>query len=564
MISCPNKNSTEWTELVSKYGEDKAYAIMNMPNPSITTTDYGYKIDDTLLIDVENLQVDSPLYNLIPLLLDIRDIVDYENLNISSHNNPFISDVKMSFIEDVIQNGNEELNTIFNVPSLDITIREWLENNDLDSLFKLNPNLTYIIDSDEITKTLLKNNVILEDNTLDTYSGVYDMFNQDEKVSFNKRKSEWLLDIIDNDTNQSNREIAKLLLKKMKYVYNTKVNTTDDDTYTDSINIKEANSDMFLHEFLSNMLSHIFDNNKLTKIENDFLLEVTSLYEAYNPDTSYSLEDIKSFVIDSLLNKKIQKDLNNISYEKNVENETSLYRAANKILTYEVNNKKTLLNATLNTILDYFKDDSLFSNIHKNTEFRKIQQQVGDLDLVRKLLKYMELNNITTYNDSIFKRYVQSLSIKEQKDVYLRLNSENRYSDKANLTAILKNLKDIYNKLSFSKIIERRLNGNVAKIIPNYKIDVTFNPESNTVIFNKNKYTMIVNNNIIYLNGKSTNNIQDLIDYLKSNFNMNVSFNGEVVEEIKTPLSDLDRRIREKIEEITKTPEEEIINQCDF
>ena len=107
MISCPNKNSIEWTELVSKYGEDKAYAIMNMPNPSITTTDYGYKIDDTLLIDVENLQVDSPLYNLIPLLLDLKDVVDYESLNISSHNNPFISDVKMSFIEDVIQNGNE-------------------------------------------------------------------------------------------------------------------------------------------------------------------------------------------------------------------------------------------------------------------------------------------------------------------------------------------------------------------------------------------------------------------------------------------------------------------------
>ena len=176
----------------------------------------------------------------------------------------------------------------------------------------------------------------------------------------------------------------------------------------------------------------------------------------------------------------------------------------------------------------------------------------------------MELNNITNYNDNIFKSYVQSLTAKEQKQLYNLMNSETRYFEKSNLTPIISNLQKIYNKLKLVKNVERRLNGNVVKIIPNLKIDVIFNPESNSLVFNKNKYIMTINNNIIYLNGKDTNNIQDLIDYLKSNFNMNVSFNGEVVEEIKKPLSDLDRKIQDKIKEITNTPEEEIINQCNF
>ena len=384
------------------------------------------------------------------------------------------------------------------------------------------------------------------------------MFDNQEVVSFEKRKSEWLLDIIDNDTNTTNKAIAKLLLKKLKYVYDTKVNNTEESSYVDSINIKEANSFLFLQEFLSNILSHVFNTKNPNNAEKNFIREMSSLYSRYNNTEDFDLNDIKSFVIDTLLNKELQQELNDINIE------TELFTSANKLLQYEVNNKGTLLNTTFTTVFKYLNSDSLFENIHKNKEFRKIQQQVNDIDTTMKVLKYMELNNITIYNDNVFTNYVQSLTAKEQRQLYNLMNSETRYFEKSNLTPIISNLQKTYNKLKLVKNIERRLNGNVVKIIPNLKIDVVFNPESNSLIFNKNKYIMTINNNIIYLNGKNTNNIQDLTDYLKSNFNMNVSFNGEVVEEIKKPISDLDRKIQEKIKEITNTPEEEIINQCNF
>ena len=135
------------------------------------------------------------------------------------------------------------------------------------------------------------------------------------------------------------------------------------------------------------------------------------------------------------------------------------------------------------------------------------------------------------YDDNVFKRYVQSLSMKEQKDVYLRLNSENRYSDKVNLTPTLKNLKTIYNKLSFSKTIERRLNGNVAKIIPGTDIVVNINPEKHELYFDNNTYIFTVDDKTLYLVGKESKNISDLIEYLKTNFKMKLIFNGNVVNE---------------------------------
>lgn len=558
MVTCPNKSSKMWTKLVNKYGEDKAYIYMNMPNPAVIATDYGYKIDDTLLVDVNNLQVDSPISNLIPLLTDIVEIIDYNDLEIVENNNPFISDDKIAFTKKVIEEDDEDIKKLLNVTSLNISIRDWLVDNDLDTIFKLNPNLTYITDSGEIHKTLLENNIIVNDETTEVYDEIYDMFDNQEVVSFEKRKSEWLLDIIDNDTNTTNKAIAKLLLKKLKYVYDTKVNNTEESSYVDSINIKEANSFLFLQEFLSNILSHVFNTKNPNNAEKNFIKEMSSLYSRYNNTEDFDLNDIKSFVIDTLLNKELQQELNDINIE------TELFTSANKLLQYEVNNKGTLLNTTFTTIFKYLNSDSLFENIHKNKEFRKIQQQVNDIDTTMKVLKYMELNNITIYNDNVFTNYVQSLTAKEQRQLYNLMNSETRYFEKSNLTPIISNLQKTYNKLKLVKNIERRLNGNVVKIIPNLKIDVVFNPESNSLIFNKNKYIMTINNNIIYLNGKNTNNIQDLTDYLKSNFNMNVSFNGEVVEEIKKPLSDLDRKIQEKIKEITNTPEEEIINQCNF
>ena len=558
MVTCPNKSSKMWTKLVNKYGEDKAYIYMNMPNPAVIATDYGYKIDDTLLVDVNNLQVDSPISNLIPLLTDIVEIIDYNDLEIVENNNPFISDDKIAFTKKVIEEDDEDIKKLLNVTSLNISIRDWLVDNDLDTIFKLNPNLTYITDSGEIHKTLLENNIIVNDETTEVYDEIYDMFDNQEVVSFEKRKSEWLLDIIDNDTNTTNKAIAKLLLKKLKYVYDTKVNNTEESSYVDSINIKEANSFLFLQEFLSNILSHVFNTKNPNNAEKNFIKEMSSLYSRYNNTEDFDLNDIKSFVIDTLLNKELQQELNDINIE------TELFTSANKLLQYEVNNKRTLLNTTFTTIFKYLNSDSLFENIHKNKEFRKIQQQVNDIDTTMKVLKYMELNNITIYNDNVFTNYVQSLTAKEQRQLYNLMNSETRYFEKSNLTPIISNLQKTYNKLKLVKNIERRLNGNVVKIIPNLKIDVVFNPESNSLIFNKNKYIMTINNNIIYLNGKNTNNIQDLTDYLKSNFNMNVSFNGEVVEEIKKPLSDLDRKIQEKIKEITNTPEEEIINQCNF
>lgn len=558
MVTCPNKSSKMWTKLVNKYGEDKAYIYMNMPNPAVIATDYGYKIDDTLLVDVNNLQVDSPISNLIPLLTDIVEIIDYNDLEIVENNNPFISDDKIAFTKKVIEEDDEDIKKLLNVTSLNISIRDWLVDNDLDTIFKLNPNLTYITDSGEIHKTLLENNIIVNDETTEVYDEIYDMFDNQEVVSFEKRKSEWLLDIIDNDTNTTNKAIAKLLLKKLKYVYDTKVNNTEESSYVDSINIKEANSFLFLQEFLSNILSHVFNTKNPNNAEKNFIKEMSSLYSRYNNTEDFDLNDIKSFVIDTLLNKELQQELNDINIE------TELFTSANKLLQYEVNNKGTLLNTTFTTIFKYLNSDSLFENIHKNKEFRKIQQQVNDIDTTMKVLKYMELNNITIYNDNVFTNYVQSLTAKEQRQLYNLMNSETRYFEKSNLTPIISNLQKTYNKLKLVKNIERRLNGNVVKIIPNLKIDVVFNPESNSLIFNKNKYIMTINNNIIYLNGKNTNNIQDLTDYLKSNFNMNVSFNGEVVEEIKKPISDLDRKIQEKIKEITNTPEEEIINQCNF
>ena len=558
MVTCPNKSSKMWTKLVNKYGEDKAYIYMNMPNPAVIATDYGYKIDDTLLVDVNNLQVDSPISNLIPLLTDIVEIIDYNDLEIVENNNPFISDDKIAFTKKVIEEDDENIKKLLNVTSLNISIRDWLVDNDLDTIFKLNPNLTYITDSGEIHKTLLENNIIVNDETTEVYDEIYDMFDNQEVVSFEKRKSEWLLDIIDNDTNTTNKAIAKLLLKKLKYVYDTKVNNTEESSYVDSINIKEANSFLFLQEFLSNILSHVFNTKNPNNAEKNFIKEMSSLYSRYNNTEDFDLNDIKSFVIDTLLNKELQQELNDINIE------TELFTSANKLLQYEVNNKGTLLNTTFTTIFKYLNSDSLFENIHKNKEFRKIQQQVNDIDTTMKVLKYMELNNITIYNDNVFTNYVQSLTAKEQRQLYNLMNSETRYFEKSNLTPIISNLQKTYNKLKLVKNIERRLNGNVVKIIPNLKIDVVFNPESNSLIFNKNKYIMTINNNIIYLNGKNTNNIQDLTDYLKSNFNMNVSFNGEVVEEIKKPISDLDRKIQEKIKEITNTPEEEIINQCNF
>lgn len=558
MVTCPNKSSKMWTKLVNKYGEDKAYIYMNMPNPAVIATDYGYKIDDTLLVDVNNLQVDSPISNLIPLLTDIVEIIDYNDLEIVENNNPFISDDKIAFTKKVIEEDDEDIKKLLNVASLNMSIRDWLVDNDLDTIFKLNPNLTYITDSGEIHKTLLENNIIVNDETTEVYDEIYDMFDNQEVVSFEKRKSEWLLDIIDNDTNTTNKAIAKLLLKKLKYVYDTKVNNTEESSYVDSINIKEANSFLFLQEFLSNILSHVFNTKNPNNAEKNFIKEMSSLYSRYNNTEDFDLNDIKSFVIDTLLNKELQQELNDINIE------TELFTSANKLLQYEVNNKGTLLNTTFTTIFKYLNSDSLFENIHKNKEFRKIQQQVNDIDTTMKVLKYMELNNITIYNDNVFTNYVQSLTAKEQRQLYNLMNSETRYFEKSNLTPIISNLQKTYNKLKLVKNIERRLNGNVVKIIPNLKIDVVFNPESNSLIFNKNKYIMTINNNIIYLNGKNTNNIQDLTDYLKSNFNMNVSFNGEVVEEIKKPISDLDRKIQEKIKEITNTPEEEIINQCNF
>lgn len=558
MVTCPNKSSKMWTKLVNKYGEDKAYIYMNMPNPAVIATDYGYKIDDTLLVDVNNLQVDSPISNLIPLLTDIVEIIDYNDLEIVENNNPFISDDKIAFTKKVIEEDDEDIKKLLNVTSLNISIRDWLVDNDLDTIFKLNPNLTYITDSGEIHKTLLENNIIVNDETTEVYDEIYDMFDNQEVVSFEKRKSEWLLDIIDNDTNTTNKAIAKLLLKKLKYVYDTKVNNIEESSYVDSINIKEANSFLFLQEFLSNILSHVFNTKNPNNAEKNFIKEMSSLYSRYNNTEDFDLNDIKSFVIDTLLNKELQQELNDINIE------TELFTSANKLLQYEVNNKGTLLNTTFTTIFKYLNSDSLFENIHKNKEFRKIQQQVNDIDTTMKVLKYMELNNITIYNDNVFTNYVQSLTAKEQRQLYNLMNSETRYFEKSNLTPIISNLQKTYNKLKLVKNIERRLNGNVVKIIPNLKIDVVFNPESNSLIFNKNKYIMTINNNIIYLNGKNTNNIQDLTDYLKSNFNMNVSFNGEVVEEIKKPISDLDRKIQEKIKEITNTPEEEIINQCNF
>ena len=558
MVTCPNKSSKMWTKLVNKYGEDKAYIYMNMPNPAVIATDYGYKIDDTLLVDVNNLQVDSPISNLIPLLTDIVEIIDYNDLEIVENNNPFISDDKIAFTKKVIEEDDEDIKKLLNVTSLNMSIRDWLVDNDLDTIFKLNPNLTYITDSGEIHKTLLENNIIVNDETTEVYDEIYDMFDNQEVVSFEKRKSEWLLDIIDNDTNTTNKAIAKLLLKKLKYVYDTKVNNIEESSYVDSINIKEANSFLFLQEFLSNILSHVFNTKNPNNAEKNFIKEMSSLYSRYNNTEDFDLNDIKSFVIDTLLNKELQQELNDIDVE------TELFTSANKLLQYEVNNKGTLLNTTFTTIFKYLNSDSLFENIHKNKEFRKIQQQVNDIDTTMKVLKYMELNNITIYNDNVFTNYVQSLTAKEQRQLYNLMNSETRYFEKSNLTPIISNLQKTYNKLKLVKNIERRLNGNVVKIIPNLKIDVVFNPESNSLIFNKNKYIMTINNNIIYLNGKNTNNIQDLTDYLKSNFNMNVSFNGEVVEEIKKPISDLDRKIQEKIKEITNTPEEEIINQCNF
>ena len=556
MIICPNKSSKIWTKLVEKYGEEKAYIYMNMPNPAVTATDYGYKIDNTLLIDVENLQVDSSVSNLIPLLTDIIDIIDYEDIDIVPHNNPFISDDKIAFMEKAIAEDNDIVKDLLNVSSLNISIREWLENNDLESLFKLNPDLTYVTDVDEITKILLENNIIDDNEKITKYEEIYDMFKDNNVISFEKRKSEWLLDIIDND-NSKNKEIAKLLLRKLNYIYDTKVNKVSENTYIDSINIQEANSYLFLQEFISNMINHIFDSsNKLNKVEKAFLNDISLLYKEYSGTEDFDLYDIKMFVVDTLLNKHINDDT--------VDLESKLYTNTNSLLDYEINNKNKLLNTTINTILKYFNNDMLFENIHKNKEYVKIKNQINDITTTKNILKYMELNNITIYTDKVFDSYVQSLSSTQQKQLYNILNSENRYSDRSNLSTIISNYQKTYNKIKLIKSVERRLNGNIVKIIVDSKIDITIKPESNTIVFNKNNYIFSINDKTINLKGKTTNKIDDLINYLKTKYNMTVYLNDELMTNVDNTISELDKRIQAKLNEITNTPETEIINQCNF
>ena len=556
MIICPNKSSKIWTKLVEKYGEEKAYIYMNMPNPAVTATDYGYKIDNTLLIDVENLQVDSSVSNLIPLLTDIIDIIDYEDIDIISHNNPFISDDKIAFMEKAIAEDNDIVKDLLNVSSLNISIREWLENNDLESLFKLNPDLTYVTDVDEITKILLENNIIDDNEKITKYEEIYDMFKDNNVVSFEKRKSEWLLDIIDNN-NSKNKEIAKLLLRKLNYIYDTKVNKVSENTYIDSINIQEANSYLFLQEFISNMINHIFDSsNKLNKVEKAFLNDISLLYKEYSGTEDFDLYNIKMFVVDTLLNKHINDDT--------VDLESKLYIDTNSLLDYEINNKSKLLNTTINTILKYFNNDMLFENIHKNKEYVKIKNQINDITTTKNILKYMELNNITIYTDKVFDSYVQSLSSTQQKQLYNILNSENRYSDRSNLSTIISNYQKTYNKIKLIKSVERRLNGNIVKIIVDSKIDITIKPESNTIVFNKNNYIFSINDKTINLKGKTTNKIDDLINYLKTKYNMTVYLNDELMTNVDNTISELDKRIQAKLNEITNTPETEIIYQCNF
>ena len=557
MIICPNKSSKIWTKLVEKYGEEKAYIYMNMPNPAVTATDYGYKIDNTLLIDVENLQVDSSVSNLIPLLTDIIDIIDYEDIDIVPHNNPFISDDKIAFMEKAIAEDNDIVKDLLNVSSLNISIREWLENNDLESLFKLNPDLTYVTDVDEITKILLENNIIDDNEKITKYEEIYDMFKDNNVISFEKRKSEWLLDIIDNDNNNRNKEIAKLLLRKLNYIYDTKVNKVSENTYIDSINIQEANSYLFLQEFISNMINHIFDSsNKLNKVEKAFLNDISLLYKEYSGTEDFDLYDIKMFIVDTLLNKNVNDDT--------VDLESKLYTNTNSLLDYEINNKNKLLNTTINTILKYFNNDMLFENIHKNKEYVKIKNQINDITTTKNILKYMELNNITVYTDKVFDSYVQSLSSTQQKQLYNILNSENRYSDRSNLSTIISNYQKTYNKIKLIKSVERRLNGNIVKIIVDSKIDITIKPESNTIVFNKNNYIFSINDKTINLKGKTTNKIDDLINYLKTKYNMTVYLNDELMTNVDNTISELDKRIQAKLNEITNTPETEIINQCNF
>ena len=176
MINCPVKSSEQWKELVQTHGIETAYKLYNLPNLQVKQTTYGYKIGDTLLVNTKDIDVNSPVFNLIPILVDIVDIKSYFDYPIKEYKSTLIGNDTLSFMQYVLENDTPEIKYLLNTEDLNMPIKNWLETNKIEDIGKLNPSKKLITNVNKIVQILLKNNILIEDELLDYYENLYDIF----------------------------------------------------------------------------------------------------------------------------------------------------------------------------------------------------------------------------------------------------------------------------------------------------------------------------------------------------------------------------------------------------
>lgn len=444
MINCPIKTTKDWVDTAAKYGLEKAYKLSVIPNSNVKQTDFGYVIGDTIILNKELINVYKPVYTLIPLLTEFVDISQHYEYPLNEYNQPLINDNILSFMEYVKENEAIEVNYLLNTDDIYETIGDWLLRNKIEDIAKLNPSKKLITNPSKIMEILLKNNIPINDDVLNYYEYMYDMFKpsnyeeivtqlneflsnnrkkvltinnhtirktneglvqlDDSKITtddenliisyitdtYDKRKSEWLLYIINNSENVAHVEIAKLFYDKLKYINNSivKTNTKEYNWFnniTKEISITNPNQQTFLHEFAHNLTSHLLERlDNLTDNERNFLSNILEYYYIANgkqlteedkeyffnhyqynnykvySNYHYGLTDIKEFIAESLTNPVFQKYLANIPYQ----NQSVFHKIYDIIVKYLgrlIHKKDNLLNVVVSEVLNYI--DSIDYNV---------------------------------------------------------------------------------------------------------------------------------------------------------------------------------------------------------
>ena len=438
MINCPVKSSEQWKELVQTHGIETAYKLYNLPNLQVKQTSYGYKIGDTLLVNTKELDINSPVLNLIPILVDVVDIKSHFEYPVNEYKSTLIGDDTLSFMQYVLENDTPEINYLLNTEDLNIPIKNWLETNKIEDIGKLNPSKKLITDVNKIVQILLKNNILVEDELLDYYENLYDIFKPqtyeelslilddflsneeavtikldshtieklndglvlidnsitttediDEIISvitdtYNKTKSEWLLEIINKSDNDLHIELAKLFYEKLKYFNDTVVDYhIENSSYMlkyDKIEMKSPNQRIYLHEFIHNLTTHLFlrlDNlndeeqqfinnmleyyylaNGVTITDEDiknFSKEYTYKKYKVSSELHYGLTNIEEFIAESLTNPVFQQYLATIPYK----NKSILHKVYNLIIKFLgrlIDKKDNLLSTVVSEIMNYIEN----------------------------------------------------------------------------------------------------------------------------------------------------------------------------------------------------------------